>query len=244
MLPMSFRNLVFDTIEAIGALGSLAEVRANLLQAAERLGFDAFGIATLPPAGEDTNPAILAERMPNGFRDLYSHERFYTVDHIAAHARTAHEPFRFSDAPYGPGESRRCERFMQALGSYQIGQGVVVPVGRVANIPACIWLAGKNPEVHDEAMRATQLIALFTASKLQGLWRAHQSVALARRLSTRERDVLQWISAGKTSWEVSVIAGLSESATNNIVARAMKKLDAVTRVQAVANAIRQGEIEL
>jgi DNA-binding CsgD family transcriptional regulator len=56
--------------------------------------------------------------------------------------------------------------------------------------------------------------------------------------------VLQWISAGKTSWEIGAISGLSERAINKVLSDAMIKLDAVTRTQAVVNAIRLGEIEL
>ena len=63
-------------------------------------------------------------------------------------------------------------------------------------------------------------------------------------LTGRERDVLRWISAGKTSWEIGSISGLSERAINKIIADAMLKLNAVTRTQAVVIAIRNGEIEL
>ena len=44
-------------------------------------------------------------------------------------------------------------------------------------------------------------------------------------------------------WEIGAISGLSERAINKIIADAMIKLDAVTRTQAVVNAIRLGKIE-
>ena len=56
--------------------------------------------------------------------------------------------------------------------------------------------------------------------------------------------MLQWISAGKTSWEIGSISGRSERAINKIIGDAMLKLNAVTRTQAVVNAIRTGEIEM
>ena len=133
---------------------------------------------------------------------------------------------------------------MQALETYEMGKGVIVPIGRPANVPSCVWLAGKNPEVHDDAILATQLVSLFAASKIKALSRLRRGGALSGSLTKREREVLQWISIGKTSWEISIISGMSERAINNIIAGAMKKLNAVTRVQAVVNAIRQGEVEL
>jgi DNA-binding CsgD family transcriptional regulator len=67
---------------------------------------------------------------------------------------------------------------------------------------------------------------------------------MSQKLTQREREVLQWIAAGKTSWEIGVMSGMSEHAINKIINAAMIKLDAVTRTQAVVNAIRDGEIEL
>jgi len=244
MMSSSYRTLVSDAIDDMTALSSLSQVRARFAGAMGRLGFTSLGINILPPPGEDEDPVILTEIAPKGFRDLYVHERFYADDHLVACARAAYEPFRFSDAPYAPGESLRQERFMQALETYEMRKGVIVPIERPANIPSCVWLAGKNSELHNDAILATQLVSLFAASKIKALSRPRRSGALSGSLTKREREVLQWISIGKTSWEISVILGVSERAINNIIAGAMKKLDAVTRVQAVVNAIRNGEVEL
>lgn len=243
MMPTSYRNLVCDTIEVMSSLSSVSQLGATFAEAMAKLGFCALGINVLPLPGEDTDPVILTERAPEGFRDLYVQERFYAVDHLVVHARTTCEPFRYRDAPYTAEHSQRHERFIQALDKYGIGRGVVIPIGRMANIPACVWLAGKNPELHDNAILTAQLTSLFATNKVQALSR-RPDAAPASSLTKREREVLQWISVGKTSWEISVISGTSERAINAIIAGAMNKLNAVTRVQAVANAIRQGQIEL
>lgn len=65
-----------------------------------------------------------------------------------------------------------------------------------------------------------------------------------QRLTEREREALTWLAAGKTSWEISVLFDISEGAVNKLIARAVEKLGAVNRTQAVVNAIRLGEIEV
>ncbi len=60
----------------------------------------------------------------------------------------------------------------------------------------------------------------------------------------REREALIWLAAGKTSWEISVLFDISEGAVNKLIARALEKLGAVNRTQAVVNAVRLGEIEV
>jgi DNA-binding CsgD family transcriptional regulator len=63
-------------------------------------------------------------------------------------------------------------------------------------------------------------------------------------LSSREKEVLNWLKQGKSSWEISVILGISERTVNFHVYNIMEKLDATNRPQAVAVATRLGLIEL
>lgn len=65
-----------------------------------------------------------------------------------------------------------------------------------------------------------------------------------QRLTPREQEALIWLAAGKTSWEISVLFAISEGAVNKMIARAVEKLGAVNRTQAVVNAIRLGDIEI
>lgn len=58
----------------------------------------------------------------------------------------------------------------------------------------------------------------------------------------REKEVLQWLKQGKTSWEISVILNVSEATINFHVKNIKKKLNAVSRSQAVATAIQYGVI--
>jgi DNA-binding CsgD family transcriptional regulator len=238
------RNLICDTIDEISRLTSLPEVVATFSHAIARFGFIYFGINGLPPPGTGADPIVLTERTPEGFRDLYIEERFYLVDQMCAYGRSAYRPFRYSEAPYDRAESRAHERFMQALQTFQLGKGLVVPVGRPSNIPTCVWLGGEDPDLDDDTKQAAHVIALFAASKARAIARPPDASPPVSKLTLRERDVLRWISAGKTSWEIAAISGLSERAINKIVGEAMIKLDAVTRTQAVVNAIRVGEIEL
>jgi LuxR family transcriptional regulator, quorum-sensing system regulator CviR len=63
-------------------------------------------------------------------------------------------------------------------------------------------------------------------------------------LSDREKDVLNWLKQGKSSWDVSVILGVSERTVNYHVYNIMHKLEAVNRPQAVAVAVHLGLIDV
>jgi DNA-binding CsgD family transcriptional regulator len=228
MNSKSHRNLVFDTIDNISRLTVLEQVADAFLGAVEKFGFTALGINGLPPPGEGTDPRILAESTPEGFRDLYIRERFYLVDHICAHARAASEPFRYSEAPYDSKESRGHQRFVQALATFGMGKGLIVPIGQSTNVPACVWLAGANPELDEDANWATEVIALFAASKAHLLSRPSEVGARRSELTLREREVLT----------------IAKRTVDEHTQRAKRKLGALTRTQAVVKAIQIGEVEL
>lgn len=61
----------------------------------------------------------------------------------------------------------------------------------------------------------------------------------ADNLSKREAECLTWTAMGKTTYEISIILGLSEHTINNYIACACHRLGAATRSHAVAIAIKQ-----
>jgi DNA-binding CsgD family transcriptional regulator len=63
-------------------------------------------------------------------------------------------------------------------------------------------------------------------------------------LSNREKEVLNWLKQGKSSWDISVILGISERTVNYHVYNVMQKLEAINRPQAVATALHLGLIDV
>ena len=63
-------------------------------------------------------------------------------------------------------------------------------------------------------------------------------------ITKREREVLQWLQQGKSSWEISTILGLSERTVNFHVYNLMEKIGAVNRPQMIILSLRLGLINL
>lgn len=62
-------------------------------------------------------------------------------------------------------------------------------------------------------------------------------------LTNREKEVLTWAAAGKTSLEISVILGLTERTIKWHSAQARTTLRVATTIQAVVEALRRGLID-
>lgn len=61
--------------------------------------------------------------------------------------------------------------------------------------------------------------------------------------SPREKEVLQWLKTGKSTWEIAMLLGISERTVKFHVSNIFLKLGAVSRTQAVAMAIEGGLID-
>lgn len=61
-------------------------------------------------------------------------------------------------------------------------------------------------------------------------------------LSEREIQCLQLIAAGKTSWAIAGVLGISQHTVNAHIRNIVRKLGVATRPQAVAEAMRRGLI--
>jgi DNA-binding CsgD family transcriptional regulator len=70
-----------------------------------------------------------------------------------------------------------------------------------------------------------------------------RAAALGLRVSGRESQVLRWVAAGKSDWEIGMILRISEKTVNFHVQNAKRKLGVGTRIQAVVAAMREGLID-
>jgi LuxR family quorum sensing-dependent transcriptional regulator len=238
MLSSLRRNFLFDSVERISRLNAITDLSDELVRTMGEFGFTSLGINGLPPATGGADPIILTEIAPTGFRDLYIHERLYLSDHICANARTAREPFSYSDAVFDRSNTREHQMFLQALQTFEMGQGLIVPIGNTTVIPACMWLAGPRPDLDQQTVVATQLLALFASSKAHAI--AGEVSRRSDNLTPREREVLAWSAQGKSAWEIGEILFISKRTVDEHAQTAMRKLGAVNRTQAVAIALMRG----
>ncbi len=78
---------------------------------------------------------------------------------------------------------------------------------------------------------------------LSGIFDKKRAYSERILLSDREKEVLDWLKQGKSSWEISVILGISERTVNFHVSNIMRKLGATNRAQSIAVAARLGLVD-
>jgi LuxR family quorum sensing-dependent transcriptional regulator len=129
---------------------------------------------------------------------------------------------------------------MDVARDFGMNEGYLVPIVRSTGFQACVTMAGSHPDLDPMAKRVIHVVSIMAHGRISAL--KGESINQKQILTAREREVLHWVSVGKTSWEISTILHLSKSTIDIMVNRAQQKLNAVTRTQAVVNALRAGEI--
>jgi DNA-binding CsgD family transcriptional regulator len=86
----------------------------------------------------------------------------------------------------------------------------------------------------------------FTIARRRGAWEIIEVPKTQTRtgsLTPREREVLAWVSRGKSAWEIGTILRITKRTVDEHVQTVVRKLGAANRTQAVAIAIRDRLIE-
>ncbi len=102
---------------------------------------------------------------------------------------------------------------------------------------------GANIELNKRTEAILEFITPHLHLALSHLYSNKQLEWNKGAVSQREKEVLDWLKQGKSSWDISVILGISERTVNYHVYNIMQKLGATNRPQAVAVATRLGLID-
>jgi LuxR family transcriptional regulator, quorum-sensing system regulator CviR len=191
--------------------------------------------ARLEPGGAVVASQRVNVSYPEEFCREYVSRDYFRVDPVMRDALATCRAQYCSDAMHG-----RPKEIMSLCADFGLREGYNLGSRSPAPGGGATLLAFKGRSMsHDRrSVDTLEFVAphlhLACSRVLQG------EDAAATQVSGREREVLQWLQQGKSSWEVSVILAISESTVNFHVSNIKRKLGATNRAQALAIAARLG----
>jgi DNA-binding CsgD family transcriptional regulator len=87
----------------------------------------------------------------------------------------------------------------------------------------------------------------FSLARRKGVWEIIEAPKVPTRigsLTPREQQVLTWVARGKSAWEIGEILHIAKRTIDEHVQKAVRKLDAINRTQAVVIALRDRLIDI
>jgi len=240
----SFRDRYFQNalsaIDRISTAESTRGIGDVITHTAASFGYDNVCFLTSAGSHQRFEDRVLWNVWPKTWAEQYRDSNFYTHDPVAPRIRRQPEMFAWSDIRFDE-ISPASRKIMEiAANDHGLRFGLCAPVHGMNGYQAGLSLAGRDVECTPEANAAIELVTMYAFNRF-AILRAREKPK-ATILTMREREVIGWVAAGKTAWDTSVILSISEDTVNKTATAAMQKLNAHTRAQAVAEAIRQGLI--
>ena len=240
---LEISRAAFDFVDDIERVSDLRSLMDRFSRELNGYGYHAWLIASLPNPGDRAGSLSMLNGWPQGWTDLYIRLNLLQNDPVVANCFRSTAPFEWREAPYDPLTNSKAKDVMNRATDFRMNHGFCVPIHTAEGYQAVVSMAGERVELEGQVRRALHLMALYAYGKAADLCTPKRS-PVARVLTEREREVLQWTSIGKSSWEISQILGVAESTVTAHIKAAAAKLDTPNRVVTVVVALRRGEISL
>ncbi len=239
---------ISDFIEQSSQADSEEPILSLMECAANDLGFDKFAYSVLNQYDRNNGGSQLAvaHNFPSEWIDYYVKHNYRTIDPVVLLAPEIEGPFLWDALNDSYDLDGAQIKLMRQAREFGLKDGVGVPLhGPRGKLRLVSFAAGDgHPDPAAELPKLDVLAAQFHSAYSAVDGSAEKTGQKGAVLSIRERECLQWIAFGKSSWDIGMILNISENTVNFHVKNALNKLDANTRTLAVVKAIRYGLINL
>jgi LuxR family transcriptional regulator, quorum-sensing system regulator LasR len=213
-----------------------------LFKLAERHGFPSVFFAIKRSRSAPCRSAFVETNFSRGWWRLYETERFSEIDPILAHCRRHAHPLTWDERTAATERERvlyECAR------QHGLATGIAYPVhGPLGETGILCFASAEStfpPAFSSESVRASlALVRDYVCESHRKIARLKRQPSEATTLTPRELECLQWVTAGKTTWEMSRILCCSESTINFHISNVTRKFGVQTRRQAAIRAISEG----
>ena len=232
-------------IAAIEDAKSLDEIFQILRPHVEELGFQKFAYWLVwPPEGP--RRSIYINSYPIDWMEYYMANNLGAEDMVMRYAATQVRPYTWQDI-HKTYELTKPQRIVFSEGADAgLRSGATVPIFGPGNAKAVFSVSNEQPQdefdkVFLEARHPLHLLATYAHEKIMALG-LHKRDLDNIQLTAREIDILNWVSRGKTNWEISKIINISEATVKRHIDNICAKLNVQNKTHAAASALTHGLI--
>lgn len=244
-------NRIDEFFQDLTSNDSVERKKSLLDKLLQGLGIKSFTYHLLQIDGQGASrfPYVIST-YPDDWRKHYFESGYLDDDPVVGEVLRRRLPFSWNGIADPVDLSRRQRKLLDEARMAGVSNGFTIPIN-AGNSKAALSLVPDGNEreaasLLSEHRHLFHLVALhFHASARAPL--IETSMGPQRRrsrslLSPREKEVLEWISKGKSSWEIAAILAISEKSIEFHIEGAKRKLQVANRTHAVVKALLLGLI--
>jgi LuxR family quorum sensing-dependent transcriptional regulator len=234
-----------DFVQQLQRLTKYDEICRHIVKELEWFGFTNVSCISLPGPGRDAVDCILMNNRPQEYVDHYIEKNYVIRDPVITELRKTINPYSWGDIRARRELSKAEKAIIDEGREFDARDGFIVPIvsrtGSISVFSPC----GREPDLSPRARAALEIIGIYAQHALKRAVIQNQREDTAHTpLTPREREIMQWVAAGKTDEEIAEILSIGMTTVTSHVENAKQKLDAFRRTYAVVQALRFGEISL
>ncbi|MER9228936.1 LuxR family transcriptional regulator [Mesorhizobium sp. M0664] len=230
---------VFDFVERCRKHANVGQLLTDLLHTVKTLGFEHLILSGVPLGGQKLAPMVELNGWPNGWFERYVDAEHAVVDGVCIYSAKTLKPFLWADVPAKWSGTKASQRVAGEAAEFGIMSGFAVPMLSVSHWQSVLSFASSAKVCSLSPRQEVQLVtmAIYAGMAIQAL--SQRDDKNEDLLTDREREVLLWAAAGKTSSETSQILGLTERTAKWHLTKAREAFGVATTTQAVVEAVRK-----
>lgn len=204
-----------------------------------------YGICGIGQGGADglgAPPHIINLNYPMEWLQIYGSNQLYNQDPIVL--RNLSNPgSQLWDETYSMFDGKLTRLFLTSR-DFGLNHGVSGGLyNQDSNTTTLFSFSGRGDWFKNHQKKILALLAPHLHQALAKVYKAAQTNSRLSALSKREREIVTWVKAGKTNWEISMILNISERTVKFHVQNIERKLEAVNKAHAVAILMEQGQLD-
>jgi LuxR family transcriptional regulator, quorum-sensing system regulator BjaR1 len=225
-----------DFIEALDATSTCDGVLRLFRDEIGQIGFHSFLMTAVNDREHDFSRRVIARSWHPEWVAMYESEQMTDNDPVRRKLSRSTKPFLWSEAQYDPWRELRAKQVMERASDFRMNQGLCVPIYHHGGLAAAINISGEKPDLARGVRKALHMMALSVYNRFCAL--IEPLLDNGKLLTNREWEVVKWVSAGKSNWDIGTILNISERTARAHVTNAARKLGVTNRTALAVEAVR------
>lgn len=230
---------------------NLDELRQIFERLMQKFGFDQFALQFTPNSFKtmDLKPLAIAN-YDREWVNHYFEEAYHLIDPVITEGSKKQAPFLWSDTWKEKPLTKKQQKLFNEAKQHGISTGIGMPIrspyhrnGMVTLVSSYMDELELNKILDQEAIPIYLLSMSFQQMAHYLIVRDNVSIH-AIPLTEREKECLKWAASGKSNKEIGMILNISSRTVEHHFENCYRKLNAVSREQAVAKALITKSIDL
>jgi LuxR family quorum-sensing transcriptional regulator LasR len=219
--------------------------RDALFDVAHSLGFDSVLYGVVPSKHAALETSFLHSNYSSDWRTQYDSQKLYYVDPTVSHSLHSSIPIVWEPDTF---IAKNQGALYEEASHFGIRSGITFPIhGRNGEAGLISFASDVMPgtQFNDRLMHYLADLSLVRDYAFESsikFIKARSAAEPVPHLTKRELEVIKWVMAGKSSWEISRITNCAEATVNFHIANIRQKFNVNTRQQALVKAIALGII--